>query len=71
MTEAGQWREIRCPHCHKLLCKVRGGIAEIEISCVRCSSLVLWPDLLPVIVEEHEAPARPDPAISDSESYIK
>jgi len=61
------WREIRCIHCHKLLCKVRG-IAEIEISCPRCSSLVLWPDLSisilvkidnPVVLREDAAKGDP------------
>lgn len=39
-----EMREIRCPKCRRLLLKVRG-IAEIEIVCHRCGSLVIWPQL--------------------------
>jgi len=39
-----EMRVVRCPKCDRFLFRVRG-IAEIEIMCPRCSSLVLWPDL--------------------------
>jgi ribosomal protein S27E len=46
------FREVRCPKCHRLLLKVRG-IAEISIVCHRCGSLVIWPALdLAIVVQE-------------------
>jgi phage FluMu protein Com len=41
--------EVRCPHCNKLLFKVKG-VAVIEIVCKRCSSLCTWPDVKQVHV---------------------
>lgn len=52
-------REIRCPHCNKLLFKVRGTPDEIEIMCGRCSSLVIWPGSEPVLVKAKKILASP------------
>lgn len=57
MVELSQFfitvREIRCPRCHKLLCKVVGYGAVIEIVCPRsnCHTLVRWPGSVPEIVQ--------------------
>lgn len=35
-------REVRCPHCGRLLFRAREGeIAEIEIKCDRCRNIVV------------------------------
>ena len=34
-------REVRCPDCRKLLCKMRGELLNLqEIACPRCGNLL-------------------------------
>lgn len=47
-----EFQEVRCPECNKLLFKVAGLGARIEIVCARCGTKVLWPSMAPEIVSK-------------------
>lgn len=38
-------RDVRCPHCHKLLFRAEGHGALVSIQCPRCKLLLEWPDV--------------------------
>jgi len=60
-------KDFRCKECHRLLARVDGVGAQVEIKCPRCKAMNLFSEEIYITIEEERnKTACTDPDIAES-----